>query len=185
MRAVLPYLLCLTPIAFAGIFVFDRNLPLLLVPVGYFISASGLALWLHRQSFYCRCLWGILTLLALLGAVGTSFYLLGPVLVEGLAGIAGFSGADEGLIIVAVASFFLGLWGLASIVAANIILAGRSMRAGAAAFVLCVIAAIMSAFWPLLAALLHGIAFAGLFVSSSDAFESSSQADIPSRTPRS
>ncbi|SOC31300.1 hypothetical protein SAMN05428964_1156 [Thalassospira xiamenensis] len=41
MRAVLPYLFCLTPIAFAGIFVFDRNLSLLLVPVGYFVGASG------------------------------------------------------------------------------------------------------------------------------------------------
>ncbi|SOC31367.1 hypothetical protein SAMN05428964_1166 [Thalassospira xiamenensis] len=179
----LQYLFCLIPVGFGVVFVFDRDLSLILVPVGYFIGTSGLAFCSHPQNFCNLCLRGILSLLVLLGAVGASFFLLGPVLIEGLARISGFSGADEGMIIVSVASFFFGLWGLACIVAVNIVLVGRSMRAGAAAFVLWVIAAIMTAFWPLLAALLSGTAFSGLLVWHLRVFQSCSQADIPSRTP--
>lgn len=183
MHRIRAYLLCLIPVGFGSVFVFDKNLSLLLVPVGYFIGASGLAFCFHPQNFYPRCLRGILTLLALLGVIGASFYLFGPVLVDGLSRVAGFSGADEGMIIVSVAGVFFGLWGLVCIVAANIVLAGRSMRAGGAAFVICVIAIILTAIWPLLAALLNGTGFSGLLAWNLRVFQSCSQADIPSRTP--
>lgn len=162
MRAMLPYLFCLIPVGLGLVFVFDRKLSLILIPVGYFIGVLGLALCFHPQNFAKRCLRGILSLLVLLGAVAASFFLLGPVLVDGLSRMSGFSGTDEGRIIVLVASFFLGLWGLACIIAANIVLVGRSMRVGATVFVLCVIAAIMIAFWPLLATILSGIVFSVL-----------------------
>lgn len=164
MPMFLPYLFCLIPVGFGAVCVFDRNLSLILVPVGYFIGASGLAFCFHPQNFCNLCLRGILSFLVLLGAVAASFFLLGPVLVEGLSRISGFSGADEGVIIVLVASFFFGLWGLACILAANIVLVDRSMRAGITAFVICVIAIILTAIWPLLAAILSGTVFSALLV---------------------
>ena len=101
-------------------------------------------------------------MLVLLGVVGASFFILGPVLIDGLSRISGFSDADEGMIIVSVASVFFGLWGLACILAANNVLVDRSMRAGMTAFVICVIAIILTAIWPLLAAILSGIVFSVL-----------------------
>jgi len=66
------------------------------------------------------------------------------------------------MIIVSVACVFFGLWGLACILAANNVLVDRSMRAGMTAFVICVIAIILTAIWPLLAAILSGIVFSVL-----------------------
>jgi len=86
----LQYLFCLIPTGFGVVFAFDRNLSLILVPVGYFIGASGLAFCFHQQNFCNQCLRGILSLLVLLGVVGASFFILGPVLIDGLSRISGF-----------------------------------------------------------------------------------------------